>query len=343
MSELVKWGWAAPPLPLGVNIDALGNLDFLIEVVGLTAGIYALFTLGLQLNVGFSGIINFGQAGFMAVGAYSMGLLVVDAGLSFWLAMPLAMVIAVAFGLLVGLPSVRLRADYLAIATIAAAEIVRLFANSARDLTGGNQGFSCAEDDPTNCYDATWRDEIEDPALDSVEGLGWTDAPDLFPLFVAVWVAVIVVTGLLYLAQRTPWGRVLRAVREDEDAARALGKNTFAYKLQSLSISAAIAAIAGFFLALNLSSINPASFDPLFTFIGYGILVLGGLANYWGIAVGSILMWLLIEGSRQVELVPNPEKQAALRFIFVGLLLILLMAFRPQGLFGKREEMVLGD
>ena len=329
-------------LPLAVDLGNLTDLNFLIGIAGVLAGVYAIFALGLQLNVGFTGIVNFGQAGFMAVGAYSMGLLVVKAGFSFWLAMPVAILIAIAFGLLVGLPSLRLRADYFAIATIAAAEIVRLFANNARELTGGNQGLSCAEDDPTLCYDNTWLD-IEDAGLDFAEGLGWSDPVSLFPLFVAVWVTVIVLTAILYYVQRSPWGRVLRAVREDEDAARALGKNAFAYKLQSLAISAALAAIAGFFLALNVNNISPREFEPLFTFFGYGVLVLGGLANYWGVALGSIIFFFLIEGTRNIDLGFTDEQQAALRFMVVGLVLILLMAFRPQGIFGKREEMVLGE
>lgn len=331
---------ALQAVPTAVDLGALTDLNFLIGIVGVTAGVYTLFALGLQLNVGYTGIVNFGQAGFMAVGAYAMGILVIKTGFSFWLAMPVAILIAMAFGLLVGLPSLRLRADYLAIATIAAAEIVRLFAQNARELTGGNQGLSCNAD--FVCYDDTWRN-IEDGMLDWFEGLGWSDPETLLPLFIVVWVTVLLVTTLLYFAQRTPWGRVLRAIREDEDAARALGKNALAYKLQSLAIGAALAALAGFFLALNINTLIPTAFEPLFTFIGYGVLVLGGLANYWGVAIGSIIMWLLIEGTRQVELPISPEKQAALRFVMVGVVLILLMAFRPQGIFGKRQEMVLGE
>ena len=145
------------------------------------------------------------------------------------------------------------------------------------------------------------------------------------------------------MLQDTPWGRVLRAISEDEDAARALGKNAFAYKLQSLRSPATLGAIAGFFLALNLTFVNPAEFEPIVTFTGYGILILGGLANYYGVAVGSLIFWTLFEGLRFIELPLEEQQVAALRFIIVGLVLILLMAFRPQGLFGKREEMVLGE
>ena len=320
-------------LPLGVSFEAFTDFGFWTGV-GILAGTYTIFTLGLQLNVGYTGIVNFGQAGFMALGAYSMGILVVDGGWSFWAALPAAVLISMGFGVLVGLPSLRLRADYFAIATIAAAEVIRLAVLNARDLTGGAQGLFG--------FDQAWADvslEIEG----WLEWLGWSQPETLFPLFIVTWATVALATVVLVLMQRSPWGRVLRAVREDEDAARALGKNTLVYKLQSLAISALLASVAGFFLALNLNFLNPASFEPLVTFIGYAILVLGGLANYWGVAIGSIIMWTILEGTRFLDLPISADQNASLRFVFVGLALILLMAFRPQGMFGKREEMVLGD
>jgi len=320
-------------LPFGVTFDAFTDFGFWTSV-GILAGTYTLFTLGLQLNVGYTGIVNFGQAGFMAIGAYAMGILVVKAGWSFWLAMPAAVGFAIAFGLLVGLPSLRLRADYFAIATIAAAEIVRLTAQNARDLTGGNQGLFG--------FDESWN-SLSDQIDSWLQSLGWSDPETLFPLFIMVWLTALAATLLLHFAQKSPWGRVLRAVREDEDAARALGKNTLAYKLQSLAIAATLGAFAGFFLAINLNFLNPDEFEPVFTFIGYAVLVLGGLANYWGVAIGAIIMWTILEGTRFVDLPISAEREAAVRFMIVGLVLILLMAFRPQGMFGKKEEMVLGE
>jgi branched-chain amino acid transport system permease protein len=327
-------------LPLAVSFDWLTDIGFWTGV-GVLAGTYALVALGLQLNVGFTGIVNFGQAGFMAVGAYAMAILVLDTGLSFWLAMPLAILIAMAFGLLVGLPALRLRADYLAIATIAMAEMVRLVAQNARSLTGGNQGLFC-NDDNTACYDDTWLD-FSDEVEVWFENIGWDNPETLFPLLLAVWLLVGVVTVGLSFIQRTPWGRVLRAIREDEDAARALGKNAFAYKLQSLAISAAIAALAGFILALNLATLHPLDFEPLVTFLAYGVLVLGGLANYWGVPLGALILWTIFEGTREADILASGTDEAALRFVIAGLLLIGLMAFRPQGIFGKKEEMVLGE
>jgi branched-chain amino acid transport system permease protein len=316
---------------LAVSFETFSQADFWIGV-GVLAGIYAIFTLGLQLNVGFTGIINFGQAGFMAIGAYAMGILVVRAGWSMWLALPAAIAIAMLAGVLIGLPSLRLRADYFAIATIAFAEIVRYAAQNARGLTGGNQGLLG--------FDDQWID-VSDTILGWLPE-AWHDQ-FLLPLLIVTWLTLAVLTLLLVLAQRSPWGRVLRAIREDEDAARALGKNAFAYKLQSIAIAAALGAIAGYFLALNLAFLSPSSFEPLFTFIGYTILIIGGLASYFGVAIGALILWTLLEATRYLDLPLAAEKLAALRFVIVGVALILLVALRPQGILGKRQEMVLRD
>jgi branched-chain amino acid transport system permease protein len=330
-------------LPLAVTFESLTDPAFWISV-GVIAGTYALVALGLQMNVGYTGIVNFGQAAFMAVGAYTMAILVLKAGFSFWLSLPIAVLVAMLFGVLVGLPSLRLRADYFAIATIAMAEVVRLFAQNARGLTGGNLGLFCDEDDPSRCYPDAWRDVSE--SINDVVANVWSDPVSLFPLLLVIWVTVGIATIVLSYFQGTPWGRVLRAIREDEDAAQALGKNTLLYKLQSLAISACLGAIAGFFLALNLATIHPIDFEPLVTFFAFSVLILGGLANYKGVAVGAVLFWFVLEGTRFIDLPDPPFSEtriAALRLAITGLLLIGLMAFRPQGLFGKREEMVLGE
>ena len=330
-------------LPVAISFEAFTDTGFWTSV-GIIAGTYTLVALGLQLNVGFTGIVNFGQAAFMAIGAYAMAIFVLDAGMSFWLAMPLAVLTAMLFGVIVGLPSLRLRADYFAIATIAMAEVVRLVAQNARGLTGGNQGLFCAEDDPSLCYTDTWRD-VSASMLDFIDNFV-NDPENLLPLLIVVWVTVGLATLLLNYITKTPWGRVLRAIREDEDAARAVGKNTVLFKLQSLAISGALGAIAGFFVALNLATLHPTDFEPLVTFFAYSILILGGLASYRGVAIGAILFWAVLEGTRFLDL-PDPPftevRIAALRLAITGLLLMLLMAFRPQGLLGRKQEMVLGE
>jgi branched-chain amino acid transport system permease protein len=146
---------------------------------------------------------------------------------------------------------------------------------------------------------------------------------------------------LLRWLAATPWGRILRAIREDEDAVAALGKNVLAYKLQSIGIAAALAAIAGFFLSLNVTYLYPSEFDPTFTFLGYAVLVLGGYASYEGVAIGAVLLWVVMEGLRFLHLPLSEGQQGSLRFVLIGLALILLSMLRPHGLLGRKAEMQL--
>ena len=316
-----------------ITFHAFAGADFWIGV-GVLAATYGIFSLGLQLNVGTTGITNFGQAGFMAIGAYTMGILVVKEGWSWWWAMPAAIAASMVAAILVGLPSLRLRADYFAITTLAFSEIVRYLTDNTRSLTNGSQGLLG--------YSGEWTKlSVRLGAWLNDHGIHVTSF--LFPLLLVSWAVLIVLTVLVAAVVRTPWGRVLRAIREDEDAARALGKNTLAYKLQSLALSAALAAIAGFVLALNLTLLVPEEFDPVFTIFGFAIVILGGFGSYFGVLVGSVVLMTLLEGTRYVELPLAADKVAAIRFIIVGAVLILLMAFRPQGIFGKRQEMLLGE
>jgi branched-chain amino acid transport system permease protein len=315
---------------LAITFDFLSNEAFWINV-GVLVTTYGVFALGIQLNVGTTGIVNFGQAGFMAVGSYAMGILVVRWGVSFWYALLLGVLVAIAAAILVGLPSMRLRADYFAISTLAFSEIVRYLADTWDGLTGGNLGLFG--------YTDAWTDA-------SARIDGWLErigiAPRfLLPLLVVNLVVFVVLTALVALLVRSPWGRVLNAIREDEDAARALGKNTFAYKLQSLSIAAALAAISGYMLAINISILSPQNFDPILTAYGFVIVILGGLGSYLGVMVGSFFLIFLLEATRYIDLPLTDARVAALRFMIVGLVLMVLVVFRPQGLFGKREELAL--
>ncbi|TAN31806.1 branched-chain amino acid ABC transporter permease [bacterium] len=313
-----------------VSLAPFGHADFWIGV-GIVAGIYSIFTLGLQLNVGFTGIINLGQAGFMAIGAYAMAILIITYGWSPWLALPVATLLAMLAGVVVAMPSVRLRGDYLAIATIAAAEIVQSVAQNAIGLTGGNNGLLG--------FDTAWS-TVQARVLGLLSGIGLGDQ-DQLPLFFVTWLTFVALLLILLALQHTPWGRVLRAIREDEDAAEALGKNAYAYKVQSMALAAGIGAIAGYLLALNITLIYPGTYSADFTFIGFAILVLGGMGRYAGVALGSILLWFVLEGARFLDLPLAADKVAALRLLIIGLVLILVMVLRPQGILGKREEMVL--
>jgi branched-chain amino acid transport system permease protein len=317
---------------LAVSLSSFSGAEFWLGV-GTIAGIYAIFTLGLQLNIGFTGMLNFGQAGFMALGAYTMAILITQAHMTPWLALPAATIITMLGGLLVGLPSLRVKGDYFAIATLAAAQILVIVAQNARGLTGGNNGITG--------FDTEWV-SAQQWILARLASVGLGEQYSL-PLFLVVWVSFVVVLVLLRWVQQKPWGRVLRAIREDPDAAAALGKNVLAYRLQSLAIAAALGSLAGYLLALNISLVYPSTFDADFTFIGMAILIVGGLGSYVGVALGAVLVWFVLEATRFIDLPMASDKVAALRLLIVGLVLIVMAALRPQGLLGKREEMTLRD
>ncbi|MBS1877886.1 MAG: branched-chain amino acid ABC transporter permease [Actinobacteria bacterium] len=311
--------------------NLLADLSYVVDVqfwigVGLLATIYGLLTAGLQLNIGFTGIYNFAQAGFMAVGAYAMGVLIVRAHWSLWLALPVSSAIAIAFALVLGISTLRLRGDYFAIATIAAAEVVRYTIQNLHSLTGGTEGLIG--------FNSEWQKLSN--SISSALGLG--PAYYLVPLLLVGAALLLIALGLLMLLQRTPWGRVLEAIREDENAARALGKPVFRCKLQSLAIAAFLASIAGYLLVLDLSSLSTESFLPEVTFIALAMLLVGGLGSYWGVLVGVVGLQFVLEATTTLELPLSEAKFAALRFVLIGAILIAFAVWRPQGIFGRRSE-----
>ncbi len=294
------------------------------------AGIYAIFVLGLQVEVGDTGLINFGHVAFMAIGAYTTGLLLTN-GVSIWIAMPLAIIAAGAAGALLGIPTLRLRADYFAITTIAAGEILRITIENEQETTGGTQGLRGAS--------GPWRDFNND-VLDLFSGWG-IELDRRVPLLVIVWVTLLLVGLLLVYLGRTPWRRALRAVRENEEAAAASGIPVFSYKLQSLVLGSAIAGLAGVLFTFYSTTLFPENFEPIFTFVGFAILILGGIGSYFGVIVGSVVIGFIVSGTRFLDFPLEADKVAALRFVLVGLIIMGMMAFRPQGLFGKKEELHL--
>lgn len=312
--------------------------------------VYAMIAIGLNVHFGYTGLLNFGQVGFAAVGAYGMAISVNYYGWSMWLGIGVGLILAVVLALLLGIPTLRLRADYLAIATIAASEIIRLVVNAPdlRDFSGGVDGLTGFADafQDLNPFD-----------LDAVYGFGpLTYRGNLLWFIICGWVTVLLVVGLVHLLMRSPWGRVVKAIREDEDAARALGKNAYVFKIQSLVIGGVFGGMGGILLALSKASITPQDFQPQVTFIAYAVLIMGGLARVFGPVVGSMILWAILSFtsaflrdatsgadpliSREII---NSGDVGVVRLMLVGLLLVLLMAFRPQGMFGKREEMALDD
>lgn len=313
-------------------MSGLANPDFWFGALTIAA-IYSIFTLGLQLNIGFTGVLNMGQSGFMGVGAYTMVILVVQAGWSLWLAALVALGSAALFAVLLSWPALRLPEEYFAMVMLAAASIVVIAGQNLVDFTGGNNGLSG--------FDNDWV-AIRETMMSWLARIGLGDQ-FVVPLMVVAWIVFFAMAITLKWLQSTPWGRVLRAVRDDEDAAGALGKNVRLYKLQSVGIAAVCAAVAGALMALNISVVYPNSFSLDVMFTGAAILMLCGLGNYLGIAYGSLLLWVVLESARFVDLPLSSDRVAAIRLLIVGLVLIIVTIFRPQGLFGSKQEMTLRD
>jgi branched-chain amino acid transport system permease protein len=157
---------------------------------------------------------------------------------------------------------------------------------------------------------------------------------------------------LVYLLVRSPWGRVLKAIREDEDAARALGKNVFAYKMQALVLGGVFGAVGGIVFALTTQSLTPDFYSPPQTFFAYAALIIGGAGRVFGPVIGAMIFWFALSvtdnflrqatagGHPLITFIDNQDV-GAIRFVLVGVALALLMAFRPQGIFGKKSEVLL--
>lgn len=320
--------------------------DGVVASIGPVAAAYALSGIGLNLQFGYTGLLNFGHVAFMMVGAYGTAV-VVDFGGSLWLGIVVGISAGALLGLLLGIPTLRLRTDYLAIVTISVGEILRLVARSsfAEPLTGGVFGIQAFADAffDLNPFDPGGR-------------YGWGEfsfqGRQLFVLLVGwalVGLGVLVVWKLI----RSPWGRVIRAIREDEDAVRSLGKNVFFYKLQSLMLGGAFGAIAGALLAIEQQNVTPNSFEPKITFFLYVIVIIGGAGTIVGPVIGAIIFQFLFfffdsfmasaQQNGWFGDVLDATDAAQVKLVLVGIGLMTLMAYRPQGIFGNKEEMLVGD
>lgn len=313
--------------------------------LGPSAVVYCLAAIGLNVHFGYTGLLNFGQAGFMAVGGYAMASIVSTWGMSFWLGIVVGLLLTVVLALLLGVPTLRLRADYLAIVTIAAAEIIRQTVGSVTLLEyfGGQDGLTG--------FSATFRELNPFTGPVGIDGVVSWRANDAWVMLVG-WGLVALSCLVVWLLMRSPWGRVLKSIREDEDAVRSLGKNVYSYKMQSLVIGGLFGALAGFITALRSAAINPSFFATDITFFAYTVLLVGGAARVLGPVAGAVIFWFLLSfldlffsQASSNGLIPTSimtQNQASLmRFIFMGLALMLLMIYRPQGIFGDRKELAL--
>lgn len=371
----------------------------------VSTAIFALFSLGLNLQWGLTGLINFGLVAFMTVGAYTTVLLSFN-GVPVIVSALAGALVAALLGLLIGISTLRLREDYLAIVTIGVSELIRLVVNNQELPTGngvftpgafGLQGYSLPL---TNFEPNLFIKLVMIGLLTLIVGVcfwqlgrwvlkglgagGWglenrekssrssvsriilgiiTAVLILVPycagviglynysnfekaglMLLSVLVLGLVVWRLEFLA-RSPWGRVLKSIREDEEVARALGKNVFWYKLQSLMFGGAIAGLAGALYAWQQTSIYPSDFDPLVTFNAWIMVILGGAGNNFGTILGAVIYFAYDSITRFVlpGIVPLDQvRLSAFRIMVIGLILMLLMIWRPQGILGNKKELTLG-
>jgi branched-chain amino acid transport system permease protein len=321
----------------------------LTTAFGPQAVVFALAAIGLNVHFGYTGLVNFGQVGFIAVGAYTVAMGVDTFGLSFWLAAFLVIFTSSVLALLLGVPTLRLRADYLAIVTIASGEIIRLVLRAARfrATTGGAAGIQNFAGDFFDVSPISAGDKsLTFPGTD----VGVTYSSNQVWVLLVGWGLVALACLFVYLLVRSPWGRVLKAIREDEDAVRSLGKNVYSYKLQSLAVGGVIGGIGGIIFAVSRQSVVPDSLGTALTFFAYTALVLGGAARVLGPVLGSIVFFFLsafvdvalreaIGAGHIGFLVAN--EVGIVRNILVGAGLMALMVFRPQGLIGDKREVAV--
>ncbi|HET8957729.1 MAG TPA: branched-chain amino acid ABC transporter permease [Microcella sp.] len=319
-------------------IQLLGNAAQ--QILSPVTAAYALAAIGLAIHFGYTGLLNFGQAGFMALGAYGYAISTLSFGFPWWAAMLVGIGVSIIFALILGVPTLRLRADYLAIVTIAAAEIARLMftTNTFVEYTGSANGLQGYKD----------SFEAVNPIPEGTYGFGPFEYTE-YNWWVRIfgWSLVIIAALITWRIMKSPWGRVIKGIREDEDAVRALGKNVYFYKMQALILGGVFGSLAGMVFVLP-RAVVPSNFQPTLTFFIYAILLLGGAATVLGPILGAIVFWVSLSFfsgfvARAVEVGWLPfmstVQAGQLQFILVGVVIMLLVIFRPQGIFGNKKEL----
>jgi len=315
------------------------------QLLGIDTLVFCLAAIGLNMHFGYTGLLNFGQAAFVAMGAYGVGITVTYFEGPLWAGILIGLAAATVLALVLGVPTLRLRADYLAIATIATAEIFRFVVRSSTfdTFTGGSNGIN-----------GMAREFYANNPFPEGRYGGGPFSYNERDLWIRVFALVLIALSLVVvsLLVRSPWGRVLKGIREDEDAVRSLGKNIFAYKMQALVLGGVIGALAGIVLSLSRGSVQPDNYATQLTFLAYTALLLGGAARVMGPVLGSVILWVtlsltdtLLRGAVSAGYVPtwlmDGVQVGQVRFILVGVALMLLMTYRPQGILGDRRELVL--
>ncbi|WP_106246954.1 branched-chain amino acid ABC transporter permease [Allonocardiopsis opalescens] len=320
--------------------------DALRGAVGVEAIVYVMAAIGLNLHFGYAGLLNFGQVGFMLVGMYGVAISVGTFELPLWVGLLVGIGLAVVLALLLGIPTLRLRSDYLAISTIAAGEILRLTFGSRvfEDITGGVYGLQGIAQE--------FRDANPLPDMTyGVPGVLAFTHRDAWVLLVG-WLVVALLLVVSWLLIHSPWGRVVKGIREDEDAVRSLGKNVYLYKMQVLVLGGVFGALAGAVWILHLGNVQHTYFMPIVTFMLWAGMILGGPGRILGPVLGMVILQFFLTGMDSLlreaigsGVIPadtlSSSAVGSIRFVLVGVVLMALMVFRPQGILGSRKEMLV--
>ncbi len=287
-------------------------LNFMLLILIYT-GIYALMAMGQNMITGYVGLLSLTQAGFFAIGSYTTAILSVNFGWNFWLTVPLAGLIAAFFGVLIGLPTLRLKGDYLAIATLGFGEIVRNVLNNWDTLTRGPMGIQ---------------------RIPMVTILGFRISPyTKYSFMIMVWIFVLVGYLLFNRLAKSRMGRALEAIREDEIAASSMGINTTKYKVWAFALGAFAAGIAGSLEAVFTLSVTPGSFTFMVSIMVLCMVVLGGMGNFKAVVLGAFIIQFISYFPQLVGLsnvIPPQFKQ-----VLFGVILVVMMIWRPQGILGR--------
>jgi branched-chain amino acid transport system permease protein len=324
---------------IAVLVDGVqGSLKW-VDNYGIQILIYVMLAWGLNIVIGLAGLLDLGYVAFYAVGAYTYALLGKEFGLSFWLLLPAAGVMAAMWGVLLGFPVLRLRGDYLAIVTLAFGEIIRLVLINWREVTNGSAGISSI---PKITFFGFFDFDVSSPFyIGKVFDLPMSSAYYKIFLYYLILCLALLTAFVTIRLRRMPIGRAWEALREDEIACRALGINTTSTKLTAFAIGAMFGGFAGAFYAARQGYISPESFVFLQSAIILAIVVLGGMGSLVGIAVAALVMIGGMEGLREIEFLKlafgQDFKAEEYRMLIFGLAMVVVMVWKPRGFVGSRE------
>ena len=322
--------WIAAALLLAVIWPFFGGRNA-VDIATL-AMIYVMLGLGLNVVVGFAGLLDLGFVGFYAVGAYTYALLFHWAGWSFWQALPLAGCASALFGLVLGFPVLRLRGDYLAIVTLGFGEIIRLLLTNMTGFTGGPDGISSIPKPTVFGLELARNPSVEGATtFHQFFGLEFNSMHMVIFLYLMALLLAMVTLFISNRLIRMPIGRAWEALREDEIACRSLGLNPTKIKLSAFTLGAMFAGFGGAFFAARQGIVNPESFTFIESALILAIVVLGGMGSQLGVILAAILLTVLPEFAREF---------AEYRMLIFGLVMILMMIWRPQGLLPMQRHQV---